>query len=68
LWDKYNYFDHDDLINSYIRYNENKDTDWKKYLYKYPMIMTNDKKLHKLFLDVLKDYEDIFNKKAQITK
>jgi hypothetical protein len=30
--------------------------------------MTNDKKLHKLFLDILKDYEDIFNKKAQITK
>ena len=67
LWEKYNYFDHDDLIKSYVKYNENKDTDWKSYLYKYPMVMTNDKKLHNFILDILEDYKDIFNKKAQIT-
>jgi len=67
LWKKYNYFDHDELINSYIKYNKNKDTDWKKYLYKYPIVMTNNKKLHSFILDILDDYKEIFNKKAQIT-
>jgi hypothetical protein len=28
--------------------------------------MTNDKKLHSFILDILDDYKDIFNKKAQI--
>jgi hypothetical protein len=28
--------------------------------------MTNDKKLHNLFLDILRDYQDLFDKKAQI--
>jgi hypothetical protein len=30
------------------------------------MVMTNDKKLHKMFLDILEEYQELFDKKAQI--
>lgn len=62
-WKNYNYFDHNDLINSYKEYNNKKDTDWKKYLYKYPIVMTTDKKLHSFILECLEEFSDIFDEK-----
>ncbi len=63
-WTEYNYFDHEDLIASYLKYNDNKNTNWKKFLYKYPIVMSSNKKLHKFLLEVLNDYRDLFDLKA----
>ncbi len=64
IWEKYNYFNSKNLTDSYQKYFKNIDTDWKKYLYKFPFIMTHDYNLQEFLLDFLKDYKDLFDLKA----